>query len=296
MVDFVKDPPLFGTQHDMRSLLICTKLESKKETSVHAYDIFKEISQYCKPKKVNTTSGEELSEYPFISCIVNWFGKSHGMMYYGKPARDDIWAFVNNLTLVLKFGWPLSRWNRMKPTGTVVKEYIHHCVSEANKLSNIYTSVNVYQNIISKFGKAFLNQEMVNATKFYVKATRAELDKNVPLEMHEFMERSEMHTQNALRMFTQSIAEALFSHQVVGEIETQMKTGINTNFRPIWRENGQISENYCQKIFDSCFKWVTAEVDCVSNLFTLLLTVISLQNHLNPTSSRKLLKINFMNL
>jgi hypothetical protein len=64
------------------------------------------------------------------------------------------------------------------------------------------------------------------------------------------------------RSFTQSIKPALFNHHVVDELEIQLKSGINNNFRPLWRENARHSENYSQSIFDSCFKWIRAQGDC----------------------------------
>jgi hypothetical protein len=81
---------------------------------------------------------------------------------------------------------------------------------------------------------------------------------------------SEQHSQNALRMWTQHIKDACFSSHVVGEIESHLKNGINSNFRTIWLENSQISETYCHHIFDSCFKWVKVLFLCPDDGMTAL--------------------------
>jgi hypothetical protein len=245
-------PPLFGTQADMRSLLVCTS--SEQETHLQAYDVLNEASQL---------KTKFLDESPFLSCLVNWFGKIHGILMPPNVSefRSDLWSFVQDVNYVLNFGWPMSRWERMKPFGPVCAKYVGHCVNECNKRHN---SVNVYEKIISKFGREFLNQEMEAATEFYRRAVSAELNTAVPLEMEQLVQVSEMHAESALRSFSQSVSPALFCHQVIDEYERHLKQGINTIFRPIWRENGQNSENYCQQIFDSCFKWAKAEYDCPS--------------------------------
>lgn len=307
-MDTVNEPPLFGTQEDRRSLLVCTKrennihpqnLQQQPQPLVQAYDLLTEIHSFAK----QYPRDRYLEDMPFMSCMTNWFGKLHAL-YYTPPnsmdessltpvspsitandgllnqlntqtqhqnshemihtLRSDIWTFVNDLAHTLNFGWPLGRWLRMRPYGDVCAKYMEHCVNEANKRPSRMVSVNRYDKIISKFGRGFLNAEMQAATEFYRRALHEELNKAVPLEMHELVNLSEMHADSALRTFTQSVSPGLFCHQVIDDMETNLKQAINTDFRPLWRENGQNSENYCQQIFDSCFKWAKAEYDCPS--------------------------------
>jgi hypothetical protein len=225
----------------MRSLLICTR---GNDTVPRIFDIFEEIRETSIP-----------SNTPFISCLLNWFGKTLGIKLFPKQRNhEDLWACVNELTSPLSFHWPINRWSRMKPDGPLVISFIKSFLIQMNAL---VTTPSI-ERICSIFTRDLLNEEMINATNFYAKAQSSELDKTNPFEMEEFVMKSEKHFQNSLRIFTQSTCEALFNHQVIGEVENYLQYSIHNHFRNLWLENSQNSEDYCQNIFESCFKWVKA--------------------------------------
>ena len=228
----------------MRSLLICTR--GNNDSIPRVFDIFDEIRDITIP-----------SNSPFISCLLNWFGKTLGLkLFPSQKYSKDILACVNEITSPLCFHWPINRWSRMKPNGPLVNSFIKNFLTQINVIAP--PSID---KIILNFSREILNEEMLNATSFYEKAQRSELDKSNPFEMDEFVSLSEKHFQNSLRIFTQSTCEALFSYQIIGEVENYLQNALNTHFRNIWLENSQNSEDYCQNIFESCFKWVKALID-----------------------------------
>eukprot|EP01080_Neovahlkampfia_damariscottae_P007427 gene7427-11750_t len=239
----IKNPQLFASSDHMRSLLICTRGNNEIP---RVFDIFEEIRETSIP-----------SNTPFISCLLNWFGKSLGLkLFPSQKHADDIWACVNEITSPLCFHWPINRWSRMKPNGSLVSSFITSFLSQINVISPP-----TIEKIISNFSREMLNEELQSTAKFYANAQRLELDQSNPLEMEDFVKKSEKHFQNSLRIFTQSTCEALFSHQVIGEVENYLANAITSHFRNLWLENSQNSEDYCQNIFESCFKWVKALID-----------------------------------
>lgn len=229
----------------MNNLLICSK---SNDELPRIFDIYQEIKENCLPEESN-----------FVSTLLNWFGKTRGLKFNPKKKiQEDLFTFLYDLTKNShSFGWPLSRWEKMKSTGRIIEQYIKHCVDEVNQLAPLKID-----KIITKFGKNCLFNEMINVAGFYSKVTKAELDKSRPLEMKEIVELSEKNSTNALRIFNQDVKDAFFSHQIVGEVESHLKNGINNHFRTLWLENAQNSESYCQNIFNSCFKWIKAEMIC----------------------------------
>jgi hypothetical protein len=272
LVNIVADPPsIFSTWRDTPSCLIVHHDDDKYAPRAH--HIWEQAT-------VETDEDDKwYNAGPFSSCLVNWFGKVHGMSVNPSQQVDDayrsnVWTFLNSVLLELGFGWPLSRWDRLRPTGPLCRSYFDFLINGENKFrsgafvltANVghtpRTSITQYDKTMFKFARQMLAMEMESSIEFYRRATESELSAAHPLEMQDLVQISEMHATSALRTFTQSIKPALFNHHIVDELEIQLKSGINNCFRPLWRENARHSENYSQSIFDSCFKWIRAQGDC----------------------------------
>ncbi|KAL0486500.1 hypothetical protein AKO1_012013 [Acrasis kona] len=206
----------------------------------------------------------------FASCLVNWFGKLHGIVTtsnQNERYRHDLWTFVHDVIHPLRLSWPLSRWDGVRPTGVLVKQYIEFININENKshsaaFVNERSHVVRYDKPISEFAKKILSDNVVSFTEFYTRATNCELNPSEPLEMRQLVQVSEMHARYALQAFMNQSKTALFFHRTIEDFETLLKARINDNFRPLWRTNSRYSENYCNTIFDCCFKWIRAQCDC----------------------------------
>ncbi|KAF0974554.1 hypothetical protein FDP41_006586 [Naegleria fowleri] len=276
LIEPIHDPPLFGAYSNMPSLLVCSlhtaspsQSSSSPKENVEIYDLLDEIRHIIVHNKNQSLN--------FLSIILNWFGKIHGINLNVKNISnesydEDLWCFVNDITSKLQFGWSISRWDRIKSNGEICKLFFSKCVSETNEHrttnithGNLFVDGNMfYENIQNKFAKTLLEKEMQRSLEFYQRAVKADLNPANPLEMEEIVKLSEMHAEAAIRMFTQTVAPACFSSQTIEEVEQSLKHGINNNFRILWRENARNSENYCQEVWEATFKWMKAEFESPS--------------------------------
>ncbi|EFC40951.1 F-box domain-containing protein [Naegleria gruberi] len=274
LIEPTHDPPLFGSYSSMPSLLVCsmdtsTKVSnsSNRTSSIELDDLMLEIKD-----RISENKNQSLN---FMSVLLNWFGKIHGitvnMNNFARLSYDDeLWCFVNDISSKLQFGWSISRWDQVKSNGETCRHYLEHCVAESNQtrqsdITNGHMLDNgsvLYEKILNDFAKALLEKQMQKSIEFYQRAVKADLNPACPLEMEAIVKLSEMNAEAAIRMFTQTVAPACFPSQVIEEVEQLLKHGINNNFRILWRENARNSENYCQQVWEACFKWMKAEFDC----------------------------------
>ncbi|KAL9653166.1 hypothetical protein ABK040_006382 [Willaertia magna] len=337
LVDPVSEPPLFGTFN--RSLLVCN-FQTKKQyfpnnnLNINLNNLNNNHLNNHQNIEDNNNIEEEINVYDlllnevkyqnnhnnnnnrFISLLLNWFGKIHGIniknFLHNTINQDDLWCFINDITSKLQFGSLLSRWNLLKSNGTTCKQYLEHVVKETNRRRNNFINNNngnnntivmnnnnssniLYEKILTKFAKSLLKQEMQKSLEFYKRAVKEELNPSSPLEMEELVKLSEMHAETSIRMFTQSIASACFQSQMIEQVEQLLKHGINNNFRILWRENARNSEEFCQQVWNACFKWMKAEFDCPSYLPSSALNNNNNNNTLNHSQNGNNILNNGMN-
>jgi hypothetical protein len=264
-LNIVPEPELFTSKEFMRSVLFCTYDQTTEKIKTN--DIFKEIQEAVFPKKMNEISYSVLNEYKLISILSNWFGNIISISWNEDniDLQTDIRSILSNINLNLNFGLSLTKWNRMTPIGFVLSSYISHCVGELN-FNMDSLNIDDYKKIIENFGKKTLQKEAIRCVDIYSKLLNEEI-KARPLEMTEIVELNESYTKDTLSAFNHSIKDCLIPHQIVGEFETLIKISINNSFRNIFNDNSTNSENFCYDVFDSCFKWINAELVCGSKKF-----------------------------
>jgi len=218
-----------------------------------------------------------ISKHLFVEYCLTWFGRTRTLRFTSSNTHSDsqlrrfsreLIAELQKVCLPLKFSFPLSRWNSLAPTGSLVADFILWTVRQTVRSQSFApagTQEPCIYKMLKHFGNRQLQGEVDRLVELYTRATREELQGHAPLEMRELVNFSETHAHNALKTFNINVQDALFPSTTVDQTISLLKCGINNNFRSLWIQNADNSAVLCEKIFESTFKWIEAEKECPSS-------------------------------